>query len=75
MKLRRFFMKVAGSILFGLLAFALVFGGRAAEKISTEENRYYRMVTIPVPQGITLEGGALQFLPDGRLASTCRAKQ
>src|SRR6266478_2745543 len=59
-------MKFARSILFGLLAFVVVFSARAAEKILAEENRYYQMVTIPIPQGIALEGGALQFLPDGR---------
>src|SRR5437762_4857427 len=42
------------------------------EKLSNLENRYYEMVTFPIPKGITLEAGALQFLPDGRLASATR---
>src|SRR5260221_8040147 len=44
----------------------------SAEKSPTVENRYYPMVTIPIPQGISLEAGALQFLPDGKLASATR---
>ena len=72
MKLQRAFMKLRGAILFGVLAFTAFFSGHAAEKISMQENRYYQMVTIPIPQGVALEGGALQFLPDGRLASATR---
>jgi len=63
--LRRAFMKLPGAILFGLLALSAFFSGHAAEKMSAQENRYYQMVTSPIPQGIALEGGALQFLPDG----------
>lgn len=43
-----------------------------AEKLSSLEKLYYDLVTIPIPSGITLEAGALQFLPDGRLASATR---
>jgi len=44
----------------------------AADKKTEAESRYYQMVTLPIPAGITLEGGALQFLPDGKLASATR---
>jgi hypothetical protein len=54
---------------FFLVGFAEAF---SAQKSATVENRYYPMVTIPIPQGISLEAGALQFLPDGKLASSTR---
>src|SRR3954468_11446951 len=49
-----------------------VLGVHAADKKAESESRYYQMVTLPVPAGITLEGGALQFLPGGKLASATR---
>jgi hypothetical protein len=70
-KLQRF-MKSFSLAGVALVAFGAAFAARSAEKISAQENRYYQMVSIPIPQGITLEGGALQFLPDGRLASATR---
>jgi glucose/arabinose dehydrogenase len=42
------------------------------EKLATLESRYYQLVTLPIPSGISLEAGALQFLPDGKLASATR---
>lgn len=38
---------------------------------STEED-YYRMVTIPTPEGVLLEVGGLTTLPDGRIALSTR---
>src|SRR5439155_24357575 len=75
MNLRPTFSMRAG-IFACLLMLPILFSGvanlPAAEKTSAAENRYYEMVTIPIPQGITLEAGALQFLPDGKLASSTR---
>jgi glucose/arabinose dehydrogenase len=39
---------------------------------SPDEARYYRIVTIPIPAEITLEAGALQFMPNGQLAASTR---
>ncbi len=36
------------------------------------ENDYYRMVTLPIPEGVVLEVGGLEMLPDGRLAVATR---
>ena len=33
-----------------------------------DEDDYYRIVRFPIPQHIVLEAGALEFLPDGKLA-------
>src|SRR5438309_11766793 len=36
------------------------------------ESDYYRMSTVPVPEGVVLEVGGLETLPDGRLAVATR---
>lgn len=36
------------------------------------ESRYYEIVTVPIPAGIVLEAGALQVMPNGRLAVSTR---
>src|SRR5438094_580441 len=43
----------------------------AAHKPSPED-QYYQIVTLPIPPGIILEAGALQLLPNGKLASATR---
>ncbi len=40
--------------------------------LATRENDYYRIITIPVPEGLVLEAGALQWLPSGQLAVSTR---
>jgi len=39
---------------------------------SVNESEYYRMSTIPIPEGIVLEVGGLETLPDGRLGVATR---
>ena len=34
-----------------------------------EKNESYRVETIPMPEGLTSETGAVEFLPDGRLVA------
>ena len=43
-----------------------------AADIRESEAEYYRIVTLPIPEGITLEAGALQWLGKGRLAASSR---
>ena len=38
----------------------------------TNEDKYYKMVTLPVPEGVLLEVGGMTTLPDGRLALATR---
>jgi azurin/glucose/arabinose dehydrogenase len=45
--------------------------GRSSTRASPEDE-YYRLVTIPIPEGIVFEVGGLTTLPDGRLAATTR---
>ncbi len=39
---------------------------------ASAEDEYYRITTLPIPAGVVLEAGALQLLPDGRLATATR---
>jgi hypothetical protein len=61
-----------------LLAANLGAGLVAADKppvdpnLESAEAQYYRIVTLPTPEGVTLEAGALQWLGDGRLAVASR---
>src|SRR5438045_7238397 len=57
------------------LLLAAVFPSEAANKksgASSAEAEYYKMTTIPIPQGVVLEAGALQVLPGNKLASSTR---
>ena len=40
--------------------------------ISTAEDVYYRLLRFPMQDRIVLEAGAMQFLPDGKLAAATR---
>lgn len=42
-----------------------------AQKVQTEDD-YYRIITIPVPEGMLLEVGGVVTLPDGRVAICTR---
>jgi hypothetical protein len=39
---------------------------------ATEEGQYYQILTLPIPEGVILEAGALQVMPDGQLAVSTR---
>jgi azurin len=43
-----------------------------AQTRTMTEDDYYRIVTLPIPQNISLEVGGLAVLPDGRLAASTR---
>ena len=46
---------------------ALVFGQDAPK-----QEDYYKVVPIPVPEGVVLEAGGLDFMPNGKLAVSTR---
>ncbi|MEO8335370.1 MAG: plastocyanin/azurin family copper-binding protein [bacterium] len=52
--------------------------GAAAQRPASDSTRvanesdYYRMSSIPIPEGVVLEVGGLETLPDGRLAVATR---
>lgn len=62
-------MKTFISILTILVA--QIIGVAAQPKVLSEED-YYRIITIPVPEGILLEAGGVAGLPDGRIAVSTR---
>lgn len=55
--------------LFLILGF--VAAGVYAQALPTEDD-YYKMTTVPIPEGVVLEVGGLAVLPDGRLAVSTR---
>jgi len=67
-------------LLGAMIAAAMLFmlGGTARaqqpreSQATGDENDYYRMSTLPVPEGVVLEVGGLETLPDGRLAVATR---
>ena len=58
--------------------FAFIFGcslalnGLAQNTRTPQEEDYYRILTLPVPEGILLEVGGVATLPDGRIAVSTR---
>ena len=64
-------MILSGRVLFWLtLLVACVSLSTVAQE--PEEQDYYRIETIPIPQEVMLEVGGMTFLPDGRLAVATR---
>ena len=57
--------------LFLLLTLAFLTVGAYAQALPTEDD-YYKMVTLPIPEGVVLEVGGLAVMPDGRLAVSTR---
>jgi hypothetical protein len=54
-----------------IMAAGWAFTSPAASK-ATDEDHFYRILTIPIPEGIVLEPGAMQWMPDGKLAVSTR---
>ena len=57
--------------LFLCLAPTTLAAGVYAQALPTEDD-YYKMVTLPIPEGVVLEVGGLAVMPDGRLAVSTR---
>lgn len=57
-----------------LLGMALLAGVAVTRAANMEalENEYYRMAAIPIPKGVVLEAGAMQWMPNGQLAVSTR---
>src|SRR5688572_18586229 len=47
-------------------------GSVAQDKAASAEDDYYRIITIPAPEGVLLEVGGVATLPDGRIALSTR---
>src|SRR5947207_1292931 len=55
-------------LIFGISLFAIASGALA----DSTETDYYRLIPIPIPEGIVLEAGGIEAMPDGRLAASTR---
>lgn len=58
-------------ILSGVLILTAAFNQAAAQRSPVEDD-YYRMLTLPTPEGVLLEVGGVATLPDGRVALSTR---
>src|SRR4029450_9724550 len=70
-------MRLTRPVLFFLLAMLLAASlARAADKPSgpprPKESDFYKLTSYKIPDNVTLECGALEFMPDGRLAVATR---
>src|SRR5262245_29086142 len=54
------------------LVLSLLAGTIHAKEPAPTEDDYYRLVTIPIPEGVVLEAGALEMMPGERLAVATR---
>ncbi len=57
-----------------LIAFAFLLAppSATAQGAAPIEDDYYRLIKIPIPEGIVLEAGGLEVMPDGKLAVSTR---
>jgi cytochrome c551/c552 len=65
-------MKTKHFILTCILTIAVHFGLWAQQSKLPAEDDYYRIVTLPAPEGVLLEVGGVTSLPDGRIALCTR---
>ena len=61
-----------GVVLLGALARRRVARSARRTRSPRRESEYYRISTVPVPEGVVLEVGGLETMPDGRLAIATR---
>lgn len=54
------------------LVLTFIYSSSAAQELSERENEYYRMITLPTPEGLLLEVGGMTALEDGRIALCTR---
>lgn len=55
-----------------ITATIVVFQSIAADAIKTSEDDFYKIVTIPIPEGVALEVGGLCTMPNGKIAICTR---
>lgn len=65
-------MQLSGNMRFMLTCVLAALIALPATAQSPEEQDYYRIETVPIPQETILEVGGMTFLPDGRLAVATR---
>lgn len=63
---------VAALLLFGLIIASASPAAEPAKVEAPKEADYYRVVTLPIPPETVMEVGALEFMPNGKLAVATR---
>lgn len=63
-------MRTLSYICFTLIC--LFYANKVNGQIAEQENEFYRLTTVPVPEGILLEGGGLAVMQDGSVAVATR---
>jgi hypothetical protein len=63
-------MKFSVALITGLMACSSVYAEKLGDFWNTTEaeSRHYPVVDVPIPDGLVLEAGSFDLLPDGRLA-------
>jgi len=70
--MRRYASLISLLLVLALCATALAQRGRRGERDGSPEDEYYRLIRFPMSEQIVLEAGALEWLPDGKLAVATR---
>ena len=70
MKLKQLTSVATGMFLMALLL--LTISPLSAQRRNPVEDDYYKIITLPVPEGILLEVGGVATMPDGRIAVATR---
>ncbi len=70
MKLKQLTSVASGMFLMALLL--LTISPLPAQRRNPVEDDYYKIITLPVPEGILLEVGGVATMPDGRIAVATR---
>ncbi|MFT5142509.1 MAG: glucose/arabinose dehydrogenase/azurin [Rhodothermales bacterium] len=59
-------------VLSSTLLLVILGAGTVSAQVPAGESDYYKMITLPIPEGVVLEVGGLDILPDGQLAVSTR---
>jgi len=65
-------MNVSKKIITSIVLILIVISAVAQTKRTPQEDDYYKIITLPTPEGILLEVGGVATLPDGRIAICTR---
>ncbi len=65
-------MKVFSTILLTILLFAVYPLSAQQDSVIPVEDDYYKIIKIPIPEGVVLEVGGICILPNGNIAASTR---
>jgi len=65
-------MNVSKKIITSIIFVLIVVAAEAQTKRTPQEDDYYKIITLPTPEGMLLEVGGVATMPDGRIAVCTR---